>query len=119
MTATNHYRDQIQRATERLAQHQARELLAQQRQAVKAKEMQRREEAKRRTRVAELVFLAGAESLEDADLVGALAIYLESSRDASTRQRILATGNERLFKQRFNHVGLLNDRPQKNLSIIR
>lgn len=76
MTATNHYRDQIQRATERLAQHQARELLAQQRQAVKAKEMQRREEAKRRTRVAELVFLAGAESLEDAELVGALLAHV-------------------------------------------
>ncbi|MCE4338736.1 hypothetical protein LYZ89_17055 [Xanthomonas hortorum pv. vitians] len=38
MTTTNHYHGQIQRATERLAQRQARELLAQQRQAVKAKE---------------------------------------------------------------------------------
>ncbi|WJM78996.1 hypothetical protein QTJ10_18165 [Xanthomonas hortorum pv. vitians] len=35
MTTTNHYHGQIQRATERLAQRQARELLAQQRQAVK------------------------------------------------------------------------------------
>ncbi|WP_045760606.1 hypothetical protein [Xanthomonas albilineans] len=119
MTEPTDYHRRIQRATERLAQLQARELLASQRQAAKAREMQRREEAKRRTRVAELVFLAGAEILEDAELVGALAIYLESSRDASTRQRILATGNERLFKQRFNHVDLPNDRPQQNLSIIR
>ncbi|MCL1553575.1 hypothetical protein [Xanthomonas nasturtii] len=55
MSATNHYHDRIHRATERLAQLQARELLAQQRQTVKTKETQRREEAKRRTRVAELV----------------------------------------------------------------
>ncbi|MBV6843747.1 hypothetical protein [Xanthomonas euvesicatoria] len=37
MTTTNHYHNQIQRATERLAQRQARELLAHQRQAAKAK----------------------------------------------------------------------------------
>ncbi|MEQ7514862.1 hypothetical protein RZV16_16190 [Xanthomonas cannabis] len=92
MTATNHYRDQIQRATERLAQHQARELLAQQRQAAKAKEMQRREEAKRRTRVAELVFLAGAESLEDAELVGALLAHVGNRSDAAIRSQASSLG---------------------------
>ncbi|CEE19574.1 hypothetical protein H8Z72_05715 [Xanthomonas citri pv. citri] len=96
MTATNHYRDQIQRATERLAQHQARELLAQQRQAVKAKEMQRREEAKRRTRVAELVFLAGAESLEDAELVGALLAHVGNRTDAAIRNQASSLGALRM-----------------------
>ncbi|KGR45811.1 hypothetical protein [Xanthomonas vasicola] len=96
MTATNHYRDQIQRATERLAQHQARELLAQQRQAVKAKEMQRREEAKRRTRVAELVFLAGAESLEDAELVGALLAHVGNRSDAAIRNQARSLGALRM-----------------------
>ncbi|PPT82668.1 hypothetical protein XarzCFBP7410_15275 [Xanthomonas arboricola pv. zantedeschiae] len=68
MTATNHYRDQIQRATERLAQLQAKELLANQRREAKAKETAKREEIKRRQRVADLVFLAGAHALHDEEL---------------------------------------------------
>ncbi|ATS66741.1 hypothetical protein [Xanthomonas citri] len=96
MTATNHYRDQIQRATERLAQHQARELLAQQRQAVKDKEMRRREEAKRRTRVADLVFLAGAESLEDTELVGALLAHVGNRSDAAIRNQANSLGALRM-----------------------
>ncbi|MFC0156309.1 hypothetical protein ACFFJ4_22880 [Xanthomonas dyei] len=96
MTTTHHYHDQIQRATERLAQHQARELLAQQRQAVKAKETQRREEAKRRARVAELVFLAGAESLEDAELVGALLAHVGNRSDAGIRNQASSLGALRM-----------------------
>ncbi|MEB1895205.1 conjugal transfer protein TraD [Xanthomonas campestris pv. campestris] len=96
MSATNHYHDRIHRATERLAQLQARELLASQRQAVKAKETQRREEAKRRTRVAELVFLAGAETLEDAELIGALLRHMESHNDHDIRNQARLRGASRL-----------------------
>ncbi|MEQ7770123.1 conjugal transfer protein TraD [Xanthomonas arboricola pv. corylina] len=96
MTTTNHYHDQIQRATERLAQRQARELLAQQRQAVKAKETQRREEAKRRMQIAELVFLADAETLEDAELVGALLSHIESRNDHDVRNQARSRGVSRL-----------------------
>ncbi|XQA66842.1 hypothetical protein ACM9XC_05730 [Xanthomonas sacchari] len=96
MSATNHYHDRIHRATERLAQLQARELLASQRQAAKAKETQRREEAKRRTRVAELVFLASAETLEDAELVGALLSYVESRNDHDVRNQARSRGTLRL-----------------------
>lgn len=56
MSSTNHYRDQIQRATHRLAQLQARELLAHQRQDAREKAIKRRDDAKRRRQVAELVF---------------------------------------------------------------
>ncbi|CTP86378.1 hypothetical protein XTPLMG728_1204 [Xanthomonas translucens pv. poae] len=96
MSATNHYHDRIHRATERLAQLQARELLASQRQAMKAKETQRREEAKRRMRVAELVFLAGAETLEDAELVGALLRHVESRNDHDIRNQARSRGASRL-----------------------
>lgn len=72
MTSTNHYRDQIQRATIRLAQLQAKELLALQRQEAKEKEAKRREEARRRRQVAELVFLAGAQNLPDDEIMIAL-----------------------------------------------
>ncbi|MBO9757852.1 hypothetical protein [Xanthomonas phaseoli] len=78
MTATNHYRDQIQRATERLAQLQARELLANQRREAKEQEMAKREEMKRRQRVADLVFLAGAQALDDHALLSALKAFMES-----------------------------------------
>ncbi|MBB3760803.1 hypothetical protein [Xanthomonas arboricola] len=77
MSATNHYHDRIHRATERLAQLQAKELLANQRQAVKMRETQRREEAKRRTRVAEIVFQAGALNLPDAEIFGVLQKQVE------------------------------------------
>lgn len=68
MTAPNHYRDQIHRATERLAQLQAKELLANQRREARAKETAKREEMKRRQRVADLVFLSGAYALSDQEL---------------------------------------------------
>jgi len=78
MTATNHYRDQIQRATERLAQLQAKELLANQRREAKEQEQEtaRREEIKQRQRVADLVFLAGVQKLDDAELVGPYCFML-------------------------------------------
>lgn len=50
-------------------QLQARELLASQRQAARAKVTPRREEAKRRGQLADLVFLAGAETLDDGDFL--------------------------------------------------
>ncbi|MCC4634136.1 MULTISPECIES: hypothetical protein [Xanthomonas] len=77
MTATNHYRDQIQRATERLAQLQAKELLANQRREAKVQETARREEMKRRQRVADLVFLAGAHALDDTELEALLTTHMK------------------------------------------
>lgn len=96
MSATNHYHDRIHRATERLAQLQARGLLASQRQAAKAKETQRREDAKRRVRIAEIVFLAGAAALEDAELLGALLSHLESRNDHDVRNQARSRGASRL-----------------------
>lgn len=75
---TNHFHDRIQRATQQLAQLQARELLATQRRESKAKEQAKRDEAKRRARIGERAFLARAEALEDAELVGALRTHLQN-----------------------------------------
>ncbi|TXI86114.1 MAG: hypothetical protein E6Q40_06770 [Cupriavidus sp.] len=74
----NQFHDRIQRATQQLAQLQARELLATQRRETKAKEQAKREEARRRARVAELAFIAGGETLEDAELVGLLRLHLQN-----------------------------------------
>ncbi|OQP73070.1 hypothetical protein IA54_014420 [Xanthomonas phaseoli pv. syngonii LMG 9055] len=77
MTATNQYRDQIGRAMERLAQLQAKELLANERREAKAQETARREEMKRRQRVADLVFLTGAHALDDAELEALLINHMK------------------------------------------
>lgn len=94
MIKSNPYHERIQRATARLAQLQARELLATHRQAAKAKQAERREHARRRQRVADLVFLAGAGRIDDGELLGALTQYLESPQDL--RQSIALIGNRQL-----------------------
>ncbi|KGK56666.1 hypothetical protein NC00_16615 [Xanthomonas cannabis pv. phaseoli] len=78
MTVTNHYQDQIQRATERLAQLQAKELLANQRRQAKAQEKAKREEIKRRQRVVDLVVSTGAHMLDDAELETLLSSHMKN-----------------------------------------
>lgn len=80
MTAPNHYHDRIQRATQQLAQLQARELLASQRRDSKAKQQAKKEEARRRARIAELAVLAGAQSLDDAEFVAVLQQHIENRK---------------------------------------
>lgn len=82
MTEPTHYHQRIQRATARLAQLQARELLANQRREAKAQETAKREEMKRRQRVAELVFLAGAETLDDKELETLLFSHMKNRIDS-------------------------------------
>lgn len=96
MTETNHYRDQIGRAMERLAQLQAKELLANQRREAKAQEAARREEMKRRQRVADLVFLTGAHAMDDAELVGALLEHAANRESQVVRDLAHSRGAERL-----------------------
>lgn len=95
VSATNHYRDQIHRATERLAQLQAREFLTNQRREAKVRETAKREDMKRRRRVADLVFLAGAKTLDDAER-GVLLEHAIRRADRKTRELIHAKGAERL-----------------------
>lgn len=96
MAEPTHYHQRIQRATERLAQLQARELLASQRQTARAKATQRREEAKRRVRLADLVFLAGAEALDDGELLGALLSHVENRSNDELRNQACSRGTARL-----------------------
>lgn len=89
---TNQYHDRIQRATQQLAQLQAREILAVQRRDSKAKAMAKRDEMRRRTRVAELVFLSSTEALEDAELLGALLLHHERRNDPNIAGSAKAVG---------------------------
>jgi len=70
--------DQITRATNRLAQLKARDILKQQRETAKAKEQSRRADAHRKIELGGLVIAAGAEDLDSAELVGVLLAHLDS-----------------------------------------
>lgn len=102
MTAPNHYQDRIQRATQQLAQLQARELFANQRREFKAKEQVKREEARRRARMAELTFLAGAQSLNDAEFVGVLRQHIEN-RNSYLQQQASEIGTIWLRRAQAGH----------------
>lgn len=97
--ATNQYHDRIQRATQQLAQLQAREILAIQRRDSKAKAKAKREEMRRRARVAEIVFLSSTEALEDAELLGALVLHHERRKDPSISGSAKAVGLTRMRQQ--------------------
>ncbi|WP_372358730.1 hypothetical protein ACCQ14_08235 [Xanthomonas sp. NCPPB 2865] len=95
MTATSHYHDRIARATKQLAQLQAKELLANQRTELKAKQTARREKAKRRQNVADLVFSVDAHVLDDDELAGALLQHLDARKEPSVRQAARLRGAAR------------------------
>jgi len=92
MAAEDHYHERIARATERLAQLQARGLLASQRQAAKAKQERRREDARRRKRVAEIVFAVGCHTMDDAELAGALLRFLHERNNPEMRKSARLSG---------------------------
>lgn len=92
MTVTNHYHERIARATKRLAQLQARELLAGQKRESKAREAAKQEQVKRRQHIANLVALAGAEDLEDTEFLGALLNHIDARSDLSLVQRAVERG---------------------------
>nr|WP_313310777.1 hypothetical protein [Stenotrophomonas geniculata] len=77
MTEPTHYHQRIQRATERLAQLQARNLLANHRQTAKMKNEKKRAEIRRRGEIADIVFATGAHMLSDEDLTQALQDFME------------------------------------------
>ncbi|MEL1264921.1 hypothetical protein [Pseudoxanthomonas putridarboris] len=81
MASKNHYQDQIARATARLGHLQAKELIAKQRRESQARIAAKREELRRRQRVADIVFECGADQLSDIELMDALAHVM---RDRST-----------------------------------
>lgn len=72
MKSADHLHQQIARATSRLAQLQAQELVVEQRKAVRARAEARRANEQRKRRLAELVIKAGAQDLSDDEIIAAL-----------------------------------------------
>lgn len=80
MKSTHHLHQQIARATSRLAQLQAQELVVEQRKAVRARAEARRASEQRKRRLAELVIEAGAHNLSDNEIVAVLAQHMLEPR---------------------------------------
>lgn len=84
---------------ERAAQVQALDLLKRQRAALRTQERMRRTMRIQRARWAELVVLAGADHLDDAQLVAALLRAAEDGRDPTLREEARRIG-EAYLKRR-------------------
>lgn len=94
MQSTDHLHGKIARATTRLAQLQAQELIAALRKTLRERQQARREGARRKQRLAELVIAAGAHELPDAEVAGALAHYVRERREL--RQQADQSGQQLL-----------------------
>lgn len=87
MENTQHLHQQIERATTRLAQLKARDLLSRQRAQTREQQAKRRAEARRKVELGGLVIAAGAAELQDTEIVGALLSYIGDIDDPAHRER--------------------------------
>lgn len=100
MENTKHLHDQIARATARLAQLQARELVARQREEAREREATRKRAAQRRGHLGQLVITAGGEDLADGEIVAALLNYAAGHTTAERRQQARTQGDAHLATNR-------------------
>lgn len=85
MKSTDHLHEQIARATSRLAQLQAQELIVEQRKAVRARADARRASEQRKRRLAQLIAEVGAQNLSDDEIRHILALHVNSrGQDTAT-----------------------------------
>lgn len=98
MKATEQLTAQIARSTQRLAQLQARELIAQQRTEAKDRAAARRADAHRKDVMGGLVIASGCSDLPPGEIVGALLAYRSKTTDLGQRQHHRMQGELHLSK---------------------
>lgn len=96
MENTQHLHQQIERATTRLAQLKARDLLTQQRAQAREREDQRKRQIRRRSELGQLVIEAGCVDLANGEVVSALLDYRSAHRDTGSRAQAMARGDAHL-----------------------
>lgn len=96
MENTQHLHQQIERATSRLAQLKARDLLAQQRAQAREKQALRKRQMRRRSELGQLVIDAGCQNLAGGEIVAALLGYRSAHRDTGSRAQAMARGDAHL-----------------------
>ena len=99
MGTTERLLSQIDRSTQRLAHLRARKLIAEQREATKTREANRRAEIRRKTELGGFVFDAGAAEMSGAELVGALLSYREKVIATADREQHRLRGAAHLAQQ--------------------
>lgn len=96
MENTQHLHQQIERATTRLAQLKARDLLTQQRAQAREREDQRKRQIRRRSELGQLVIDAGGKDLANGEIIAALLGYRSAHRDTVSRSQAMARGDAHL-----------------------
>ena len=96
MKNTKHLHDQIARATARLAQLQARDLVAREREEAREREATRKRAAQRRAHLGQIVISAGGEDLTDGEIVAALLNYQAGHATPERRQQAKMQGDAHL-----------------------
>lgn len=99
MELNTHLHERIARATNRLAQLQAHELIAAQRKALRARDTVRRAEIRRKHRVAELIFATRSETLSDGEIVAAMLRYRDECQSPELRAQAKEEGDVFLLGQ--------------------
>lgn len=93
--ATRSIQEQITAATERLAKLKAREMLTEQRSKAKTRASERKADAHRKILLGGAVIAAGADALDEAELVGLLLAYrdrIEKPENAQQRDGMRTRG---------------------------
>lgn len=96
METTKNLHDQIARATARLAQLQARDLVARQREEAREREVARKRAARRRAHLGQIVISAGGDDLADGEIVAALLNYRAGHSTQDRRHQAKVQGEAHL-----------------------
>lgn len=96
MENTQHLHQQIERATTRLAQLKARDLLAKQRTQSKEKDAERKRLMQRRSELGQVVIDAGCAHLANGEIAAVLLDYRETNKGTEARTRAMARGDAHL-----------------------
>lgn len=99
MKATDQLKAQIERSTQRLAQLQARELIAQHRTEAKDRAAARRADAHRRSVMGGLVIASGCSDLPPGEIVGALLAYRSKTTEMAQRQHVRMQGERHMSRR--------------------
>ncbi|QOD91998.1 conjugal transfer protein TraD [Lysobacter sp. CW239] len=87
--------DQIHAATEKLARLKARELLAEQREAAKARDKARREDAHRKIELGGLLIASGVGDYNPAEIIGVMLAY-QAQRNEERAEQMKRRGLDHL-----------------------
>ena len=96
MQNTKHLHDQIARATARLAQLQARDLIARQRREAREREATRKRQTQRRAHLGQIVISAGGEDLAEGEIMMALLNYQAGHSSPERRREARIQGEAHL-----------------------